>query len=386
DFISFQDDCFVIDKNRVYEICDLMDKKGLSKSLRWSCTGRVTICDIDMLRRMRASGCVSVSYGIESGSDVILKAMGKNASLAKATEAITNTRNAGLRCPVSFMIGYPGETRQTVMETVAFCKELNIPLSALMFTCPYPGTALYEQVKNTQQFKQQFAGEEDFVLKIGDAVDFTVNMTEIDNDSLLELRTEALQIAKHNYQPPGKEKIDAQERELYGEELYRKAKQQMQSPQMQVHRKRHGFNEPEAKSTNNKPGWLDGRVAPYIIAEAGVNHNGQLKTAMCLVDAAKQAGADCVKFQAFTADQLTVRQAPKANYQKQSGKPNESQHDMLSRYELSENNLAKIMKYCDEKKIDFLATPFSPQWVKTLKNMGVNAIKIGSGNVKWPEQ
>ena len=243
DFISFQDDCFVINKKRVFEICDLIDAEGLDKSLRWSCTGRVTVCDRELLRRMRMSGCVSVSYGIESGSEKILNAMSKGATIAQAKEAIRNTREVGLRCPVSFMIGYPGETRETVMETVEFCKDMNIPLSALMFTCPYPGTALYEQVKDSSQFKKQFANEEEFVLKIADAVDYVVNLTDYKTEEMLALREEALESASRNYQPPSQQEITEQEKELYGEKLYRKAQEQLKSKEMQAHRSRHGFNE-----------------------------------------------------------------------------------------------------------------------------------------------
>lgn len=243
DFISFQDDCFVVDKKRVFAICDLLDAKGLSQAIRWSCTGRVTVCDLDMMKRMRASGCVSISYGIESGSETILKAMGKNASLEQAAAAINNARLAGVRTPVSFMIGYPGETRDTVMETVAFCKKMNIPLSALMFTCPYPGTPLYKEVRDTEQFKSQYACEEDFVLTLGDALDFVVNMTELSKDELFAIRDEALAEAKKNYIPPTAAEIEVQERELYGEILYAKAQEQMKTPEMQAHRKRHGFNE-----------------------------------------------------------------------------------------------------------------------------------------------
>ena len=243
DFISFQDDCFVIDKKRVFEICDLLDTKGLSESIRWSCTGRVTVCDLDMMQRMKASGCVSISFGIESGSETILREMGKNASLDQAERAILNARKARVRTPVSFMIGYPGETRETVMETVEFCKRINIPLGALMFTAPYPGTPLYDEVKDTEQFKSQFATEEEFVLALGDALDFVVNMTELSKEELFEIRDEALEIARQNYVPPVAEEEAAFERELYGERLFEKAQVQMQSPEMQAHRKRHGFNE-----------------------------------------------------------------------------------------------------------------------------------------------
>ncbi|MCP4708940.1 MAG: radical SAM protein [Planctomycetes bacterium] len=385
DFISFQDDCFVVDKQRVYDICDLIDHKPSLLSMRWSCTGRATVCDAEMLKRMRASGCVSVSYGIESGSDAILEAMGKRATQEQARQAIENTRAAGLRCPVSFMIGYPGETRETVMETVEFCKKMNIPLSALMFTCPYPGTELYDQVKDSERFKEQYAGEEEFVLKLSDAVDLTVNLTEMSDEELIALRSEALETAGKNYTPPSAVDVEKQERELYGDFLYEKAQEQMQSKAMQAHRRRHGFNEGVGEGAecraNRMPGWVNGQVKPYIIAEAGVNHNGKVETALKLVKAAKEAGADCVKFQAFMAEELVIKETAKADYQKGCGAEGESQYEMLKRMELGVEDFRKIMDYCDELGIDFLVTPFSVGWVMKLEELGVGAFKVGSGNL-----
>jgi N,N'-diacetyllegionaminate synthase len=127
--------------------------------------------------------------------------------------------------------------------------------------------------------------------------------------------------------------------------------------------------------------WLDGMKCPYIIAEAGVNHNGQLATAMELVKAAREAGADCIKFQAFTAEELVVKNAEKAQYQKSSGPKEESQYDMLQRLELKESEFAAIKKYCDNLEIDFLITPFSPRWVRVFYEMGAAAFKTGSGNL-----
>jgi len=385
DFISFQDDCFVVDKQRVYDICDLIDHKTSLQSVRWSCTGRATVCDTAMLKRMRSSGCVSVSYGIESGSDVILAAMSKRATREQARQAIENTRAAGLRCPVSFMIGYPGETRATVMETVEFCREMNIPLSALMFTCPYPGTELYEQVKGSARFKEQYGSEEAFVLELSDAVDLTVNLTEMSDEELMSLRAEALEMAGRNYRPPSAEEVEQQERELYGEALYAKATEQMQSAALQAHRRRHGFNEGIGESRvdcdRKKPGWVNGTVKPYVIAEAGVNHNGKVETALKLVEAAKAAGADCVKFQAFTADEMVTKEAAKADYQQECGTEGESQFEMLQRVELEIDDFRKIKEYCEEVGIDFLVTPFSEGWVRALAELEVGAFKVGSGNL-----
>jgi len=126
---------------------------------------------------------------------------------------------------------------------------------------------------------------------------------------------------------------------------------------------------------------INGKKCPYIIAEAGVNHNGQLATALELVRAAREAGADCIKFQAFTAGELVVKNTEKAQYQKCSGPKGESQYDMLQRLELKESEFAAIKKYCDELEIDFLITPFSPRWVQMFYEMGVAAFKIGSGNL-----
>jgi hypothetical protein len=107
---------------------------------------------------------------------------------------------------------------------------------------------LYEQVKDTPRFKEQFATEEDFVLKMADALELTVNLTDAGDEEMLALRQEALSMAKRNYQPPNAEEVAAQEKELYGEELYRKAQEQLHSPEMQAHRSRHGFNEEKPRN------------------------------------------------------------------------------------------------------------------------------------------
>ncbi|MCH9022618.1 MAG: radical SAM protein [Planctomycetes bacterium] len=253
DFVSFQDDCFVIDAQRVYAICDLIDKSKMN--IRWSCTGRVNISDLDLLTRMRSAGCVSVSYGLESGSDTILKRMKKNTTTERAARAIENSRKAGLRTPVSFMTGYPGETRETMMETVAYCKKLNIPLTALMITCPYPGTPLYEDIfKSESQTREMLTkygkknglmleyDEEAFVLEIGDAVDLTINLSDMSDEEMLSVREEALAMGKANYVPPSKEEVEEQEMDWYGYELYERAKRQLETKEMQAHRSRHGFN------------------------------------------------------------------------------------------------------------------------------------------------
>ena len=118
-----------------------------------------------------------------------------------------------------------------------------------------------------------------------------------------------------------------------------------------------------------------------IIAEAGVNHNGDLDTALRLVDAAVIAGANVVKFQTFKAKSLVTAKAERANYQKQTTKSNESQFSMLKTLELSEEMHIKIIDYCRSKKIKFLSTPFDEESVKMLARVGQNNWKIPSGEI-----
>lgn len=116
----------------------------------------------------------------------------------------------------------------------------------------------------------------------------------------------------------------------------------------------------------------------YVIAEAGVNHNGQLDAALQLVQAAAKAGADAVKFQVFRARSLATAAARTATYQ---GHSNGNQRDMLRALELEDDALARLQAACREVNVEFLATPFSPDDVERLARLGVRAIKIASTDI-----
>lgn len=118
-----------------------------------------------------------------------------------------------------------------------------------------------------------------------------------------------------------------------------------------------------------------------IIAEAGVNHDGDLKKALELVNQAKIAGADCVKFQSFKADDLVTTTAPLASYQRRESPSDRSQHQMLRRLELSKDDHVKLKAYCEDQGIEFLSTPFDTQMLSLLLEVGVNRIKISSGDL-----
>jgi N,N'-diacetyllegionaminate synthase len=119
----------------------------------------------------------------------------------------------------------------------------------------------------------------------------------------------------------------------------------------------------------------------YIIAEAGVNHNGNIDIALQLVNAAKVAGADCVKFQTFKAEQIVTISAPKAPYQLEVTDRTENQFDMLKKLELDFKGYSVILKRCKELKIDFLSTPYNKEDVDFLESLGVEGFKIASGQL-----
>lgn len=119
----------------------------------------------------------------------------------------------------------------------------------------------------------------------------------------------------------------------------------------------------------------------FIIAEAGVNHNGDLRLAMDLIDIAADAGADAVKFQTFIADRLVTRDAPKAAYQAETTGDGESQYEMLRRLELSAQDHRALIERCRERGILFLSTPFDEQAADLLDSLGVGAFKTPSGEL-----
>lgn len=118
-----------------------------------------------------------------------------------------------------------------------------------------------------------------------------------------------------------------------------------------------------------------------IIAEAGVNHNGDLKLAKRLIDVAAEAGADYVKFQTFKADRQVTRVAYKADYQIKATDSTESQHEMLRRLELSAEMHEELIAHCATRKIGFLSTGFDVESVDLLVGLGQNLFKIPSGEI-----
>ena len=119
----------------------------------------------------------------------------------------------------------------------------------------------------------------------------------------------------------------------------------------------------------------------FIIAEAGVNHNGSIDLAKKLIDAASVSGADAVKFQTFKAENLVVKNTQKADYQKQTTEASESQFDMIKKLELDVKVHKQLQAYCKVKKIMFLSTPFDHESIELLSELKMQIFKIASGEI-----
>jgi N,N'-diacetyllegionaminate synthase len=122
-------------------------------------------------------------------------------------------------------------------------------------------------------------------------------------------------------------------------------------------------------------------MSVFIIAEAGVNHNGSVDLAKQLIDIAANSGADAVKFQTFKAENLVAKNTQKAEYQKQTTDASESQFDMIKKLELDVETHKELIAYCQDKNIMFLSTPFDHDSIELLSNLGLKIFKIPSGEI-----
>jgi len=122
-------------------------------------------------------------------------------------------------------------------------------------------------------------------------------------------------------------------------------------------------------------------MSVFIIAEAGVNHNGSIELAKKLIDVASDAGVDAVKFQTFKAENLVSKNAVKAEYQKETTDATESQFDMLKKLELDVETHNELIAYCKSKNIMFLSTPFDHDSIVLLRDLGLEIFKIPSGEI-----
>jgi anaerobic magnesium-protoporphyrin IX monomethyl ester cyclase len=142
--IWFSDDVFTLNKKRIIGLCNEIKDQGLV--FEWDCLCRVDNVDSPMFGKMREAGCRRVFFGVESGNDHILKIMGKTFTVEDARSAIRSAKEAGIEVGTFFMIGYPGETEETILNTLRFSS--NLPSDYLSYSLPYPlpGTPLFNRL------------------------------------------------------------------------------------------------------------------------------------------------------------------------------------------------------------------------------------------------
>jgi len=234
EFISFQDDLFIASKKRLYEFCELRNK--YFPDLYWSCTGRANICDEELIKTIRESGCTLVSYGFESGSPRMLKSMNKKITLHQMEEVVRLNRKYGFPIPVSFILGMPGDDEQSCKETVEFCLKNNLKLDSLMYATPYPGTDIFDFAIKTGRIKNEDI--HDFVMKLGDARDFVINLTDTFTDENLQRKyKEMMEITKKSYRQLSQNEIEEKIKSLYG---HLSDKFFSLSPEDREHQAKHG--------------------------------------------------------------------------------------------------------------------------------------------------
>lgn len=142
--IIFEDDVFTYDKERAKKICRGIIEKGLNKKIQWCCFSRVTSAEEDLFQLMKESGCYAVSFGIESGSNLMLRNMKKGATAALNKQALELCKKAGMRSIAFFVFGTPGETKETIEETIQFALKTMPTMAFFNILSPYPGTELFE--------------------------------------------------------------------------------------------------------------------------------------------------------------------------------------------------------------------------------------------------
>ncbi|HUV12056.1 MAG TPA: radical SAM protein [Acidobacteriota bacterium] len=151
-------DLFTVNREQVMGICDLILKKGLK--IKWTCNSRVDYVDEEMLKMMGRAGCWMISWGIESASEQILKRTRKGASPSKAKQALLWARKAGILNWGYFIIGLPGETVETIKQTIEFSKKLPLEIALFHIAAPYPGTPFFFEVVENGWFRAGTRWEE----------------------------------------------------------------------------------------------------------------------------------------------------------------------------------------------------------------------------------
>lgn len=173
-------------KKRIHELCDAIEPF----KIKWKCQTRIDTVDLDLLKHMRRTGCISVAYGVESGSQTILDNMNKKITLDQIKRALQITHKAKMPSIVHIIFGYLGETEETLRQTINFFEELDPVVNGFSYSwaTPFPGAQLYEYAMKKHLIKN----EESYLEKIQEGYILQgqrpfMNLTELDDEKLFNL-------------------------------------------------------------------------------------------------------------------------------------------------------------------------------------------------------
>ena len=169
--LIFYDDTFTLNKKHVNEICELILKKDID--ITWGGLARVDTIDEKLFKKMKNAGCHIISFGIESGSEEMLRIIKKKITLQQAEKAIELTKKVGIESAASFILGIPGETHETLQKTIDFAKKIDPTYAEFFNAVPFPGTELYQNLLNQNKLTN-FSWE---------------NYTELHNAPVIELES-----------------------------------------------------------------------------------------------------------------------------------------------------------------------------------------------------
>lgn len=184
------DDTFTLDKKRVYDICFLLNHRLVGAKFR--CTSRVDCVNKKLLKILKKAGCDEICYGVESGNNDILRKINKGFTKETVMKTVKETKKAGIRTKLYFMLGLPGETEKTMQETIDFSKELEPDEADFYILTPYPGSELW---KNPAKYGLEFDYDPEWhFIQAGRGAQVSIRHNNLNKDVILQYYKRAKEI------------------------------------------------------------------------------------------------------------------------------------------------------------------------------------------------
>jgi anaerobic magnesium-protoporphyrin IX monomethyl ester cyclase len=192
----FYDDTFTLNRKRIMEFCDIVIQRRFD--IRFYAQVRVDTIDVDMVKKLKAAGCFAVAIGVESGNDRILKTMGKTLTKEQIRHGCQVLKAANMPFLASYIIGHPGDTHETIRQTIDFANELDADQSKFLIATPYPGTRFFDMSVERGIIPKEGAAD------LGDHTYFqhvAANLSEVSDADLLAYQQQAFDDYDHRKRP-----------------------------------------------------------------------------------------------------------------------------------------------------------------------------------------